>query len=352
MHYRDDSMDACSVVFAPVDDQRLLVVSPASGRPRADLVFAHGLSDHAARHLVTARWLAGRGYRTILFDLAGHGGNPCPDRSRWVCDAYADTEDAAALVARFGRERRARGREIQALVRAQYARLARTGIREQLEQVAVAVRYAIGSGGGAPMFLGGHSMGALLAIETAWRLTAGPASPIAGAVLVAPALRPTANPDGWWMRRLTAVLWATHREPARLLRPVVKAALHLNVPIDTRWGSRWFSDLPDEVALFDIDPLVPHRLPSRYLSSIESQMADTARRGYRFPIDAVMLVPRHDGIANRDAAIRFAESVNAATGAARITLVHCDADAHEPLRSSARAQARAAIAEWLDRRTG
>ena len=52
-------------------------------RVNRSLFGVHGLTDHAARQFHTALWLAELGYRTILFDLLGHGGHEAAIGDTW-----------------------------------------------------------------------------------------------------------------------------------------------------------------------------------------------------------------------------------------------------------------------------
>jgi alpha-beta hydrolase superfamily lysophospholipase len=342
-----------SVSFEEVLGERIVTVSPKTGSPRANLLFVHGLGDHPARHLATARWLAARGYRTFLFDLVAHGSQAHAwDRSRWVYEAYASSGATAELIGTFREAHRTRAPEMRALATAQYARLARTHVDDHLAQVTKLIRYVQWVDGRTPLFLGGHSMGALLAVEAAWRLrrTGRNRQSIAGVLMIAPALRPQGNADSALSQLVVDGVWTLRRAPVSLVRSVFKIALDLNLSVDTSWGSKWLSDLPEEVQLFTADPLVPHRLPTRYASSIESLMVSTRRRGERFPFEGLMVVPARDGITSREAGIRFAERANAGSAKPRVRLVRLGVTAHDVLRSSARSTARTAIGDWLDAR--
>jgi acylglycerol lipase len=106
------------------------------GEPRAVIALVHGLGEHSGRYEHVAARFTGAGLAVRAIDLRGHGQSPGPRGATRFEPAIADL---AALVRRCGE-------------------------------------------GGAPVFVYGHSLGALVA--AAW-LVREPAPPIAGAVLSA-----------------------------------------------------------------------------------------------------------------------------------------------------------------------
>lgn len=170
---------------------------------------------------------------------------------------------------------------------------------------------------------------------------------------MSPALRPQGRPGNVLEGLLINAVWGLRRAPFSLTRSAVKAALDLNLPVETAWGNPWISDLPEEVALFSADPLIPERLPTRYASSIEGQMVATERRGFRFPLEGLLLLPDEDGITSVSAGQSFARSVQSAAGSQRFQFERFRGlRAHDLLRSSAREAALARIADWLAERLG
>jgi len=337
-------------MFRTEDGDRLFVIESQRREVAANLVLIHGLGDHAARNFGIARRLASEGFRIFLFDLAGHGAAPHDWKAvRWIYDAHAARSSRRDLVDEFRRFTSGQPAAAQALARAQYNRLATTHVQDHVRQVERVVAHVRTHGGRAPLFLLGHSMGGLLATDVSWRLHQAGAGP-EGLVLIAPAFGPTGNPECLPMQIAVAGTWAGRRGPASPLRFVVKRLLDLNLPVDMTWGGKWLSDIPEEVALFESDPLVPHRLPTRYASSVESLMAEVGQRGHAFPIPGLVIVPGRDGITDRGSAVDFARSVNAATGVSRLTLIGFDVVAHDILRSTAGGPAMDDVLTWLGSR--
>jgi alpha-beta hydrolase superfamily lysophospholipase len=347
-----DHPDHTRTVFTAIGRERVIVASPRNRSPIANVLLIHGLSDYPARHVQNARRLAGRGYRTVMVELAGHGGQADEwARTMPLYEAYAAGRSADVL-RWLGSSASFSSDERRTLIARQYRRLESTRADDHLTQVATVLRHLprlTGDPRRLPLFLVGHSMGALLAHETMWRLGAGARADVAGVVLLAPALRPQGNPDSPLMQLAVNALWELRRAPVSPTRMALKTFLDLNFRVDSTWGNKWLSDLPEEVELSASDPLMPHFLPTRYASSIESLMVQSARRGARVPYEALVVVPRRDGITSREAAITFARRANSA-GDARLNLVCLDAVAHDILRSSSRERALTAIVDWLDRR--
>ena len=109
-----------------------------AGSPRGAVALVHGLGEHSGRYERLARRFTDAGFAVWAIDLRGHGQSP---------GARGDTRFAPAL------------EDIDALV-------ARCGA----------------SGAGVPVFLYGHSLGALLSVL--WLLER-PAAPVTGAVISA-----------------------------------------------------------------------------------------------------------------------------------------------------------------------
>ena len=109
-----------------------------SGAPRGAIALVHGLGEHSGRYERLAARFTDAGYAVWAIDLRGHGQSPGQQGDIRFAPAL---EDIDALVARAG-----------------------------------------ASGAGVPVFLYGHSLGALLSVL--WLLER-PAAPVAGAVVSA-----------------------------------------------------------------------------------------------------------------------------------------------------------------------
>lgn len=340
--------DATRVSFHEALGERIGVVEPADGVASAQVVCVHGLSDHLGRQLHLLRWLARQGYRAVGFELLGHGGRESAwSESAWVYEAYEASEDPAVTRSLLEDGLQRAARPARGVSLRQYEALRRAQASDHLAQIDRVLEFTSSLDPALPIVLVGHSMGALLCIETAWRWRL--AGVVRGAVLLSPALRPQGRPGNVLEGLLIDAVWGLRRASFSLARSSFKTALDLNLPVDTAWGNRWISDLPEEVALFTADPLVPEQLPTRYLSSIEAQMAATEKRGSRFPVPALMLLPDSDGITSVGAGLAFARSVRAAVGRERFQLEQfAGLCAHDLLRSSAREAVQARLAGWLE----
>ena len=111
------------------------------------------------------------------------------------------------------------------------------------------------------------------------------------------------------------------------------------------------SDLPEEVALYQRDPLVHEAIPSAYASSIETLMTSTDSRADAFPVDALFMFPGYDGITSLDGGLRFAKKVESNLGADRCRILQFDSTwAHDLTRSTVGASVKQEILSWLQRR--
>lgn len=328
--------------------ERVAVAEPAGSPPSAQVVCVHGLSDHLGRQLRLLRGLAGRGYRAIGFELAGHGGRASAwNLSGWVYDAYLASDDPTATRVMLEHGTRRFAGTTRGLAAQQYDALKRAHVGDHLAQIDRVLVSTARHDPSLPIVLLGHSMGGLLSLETAWRWRHRPDAP-RGLVLTSPALRPQGRPGNAVEGLAIDALWGLRRARFSLARAAVKAALDLNPPLDTAWGNPWISDLEEEVALFGADPLVPAKIPARYVSSIESRMVLTGERGFRLPVPGLMLLPERDGITSVRAGVEFARSVQAAVGRPRFRLESFGGlCAHDLVRSSRGEAALARIGDWL-----
>lgn len=329
-------------------------VEPPGRTADANILLCHGLTDHAARHLPTAMWLARAGYRAVLFDLKSHGGQgQAVDQSWRIKEAYASSERAASVVAQLDglRSEPAFSRAFQ--VR-RYRDLKGTRMRDHLAQLEGITGQLVASRrfeGDLPLFLLGHSMGGLICAESAWSRQRRPLADLRGVVMLNPAFRPRGRPGSALEKSLVNAFWKLRRSPAWFLpaalpRAGFKGLFELDFPLDTTWGIPWLSQQPDEVALFDRDPLTPRAVPSRFASSIETQMVATDRRASPFPVAALIVLPGRDGITSVDGGLDFARKVPAA----QLSLVRfSEVCAHDLMRSEARTAVRETVDSWIRR---
>lgn len=347
---RDARAVAPCITFETWNTGRVCIVEPGLGQPRAQIVFTPGLSEHAGRPIPFARELARHGFRTLIVELDGHGAPlSAPRAAQRIYEIYASGADTAETLERVRQETVRSEKVLRHLAEQQYGALKSAEVRRQLRQIASVGESAQRLHPSLPIFFVGHSMGGLLSLEAAWQWSAQGEGDLRGVVLLSPALDPM-PPKGNPLETLfLRTAWTLRDVPLSPTRNVLKGLMSLNLPIDTTSGNRWVSDLPGEVALYASDLLVQHRLPTRYLSSVESQMAATRRRGADLPVPGLVIVPARDGITRPDAGVALARAVQRSRGPESMRLVQvAGICAHDLLRSSAAARVTATITNWLD----
>lgn len=103
---------------------------PAVGKARGIVLISHGMSEHSKRYAEFARFLAARGYHVYAFDHRGHGETKAPDATQ-----------------------------------GQFAR--RDGSEKVIADVIAMREMAAGLHPNLPVILFGHSMGAIICLNTA-----------------------------------------------------------------------------------------------------------------------------------------------------------------------------------------
>ncbi len=349
------------LAYYEVDDERVYVTAPRKGETAANIFFMHGLTDHAARQFHNAVWLAKEGYRTILFDLAGHGGREADlEETWWLKEAYLAANGNPGEVARAISRREADDPRLQLKVRSiEYNVLMTTRVLHHFAQADRVFDELLSSRWAAndkPLVLMGHSLGGLLSIDTVRRCRRRSIEALKGLILIAPAFKPNGRPGNpieiaaidavWELRRLP--FWAF--PPVTLLRPLAKSALELNFPLDTTWGVDYLSDQPDENRLVTVDPQSLRALPSTYISSIEGYMAECDLMEPSMLPDTILFLPEEDGIVTVGGGLRFARRAGSVLGQDRFTMVRYGGlRAHDLLRSSVRYEMRNRLRSWLRR---
>jgi len=262
--------------------------------PRALVLLVHGFGEHSGRYRRTIRFLTDRGLDVATYDLRGHGAAP--------------------------------GRRATVSME--------THIRDNL-----AVRHAVvewsGSpaGGGAdtlPRLLFGHSMGGLVAGESALRRP----WDLSGLVLSSPGL----------------VVGEGTPAPLRALAPVIARLLPL-VPVE-RLDPGQISRVPEYVADYTSDPLVHHGgVPAVSAGTLLAggERLIERSRGLRLP--TLVLNGSADAITSPTGARRFA--LVAGTDhdpRPEITYRELEGGYHELFNDLCADEAYAALGEWLDAR--
>jgi acylglycerol lipase len=253
--------------------------SDTTTTPRSLVVVVHGILEHAGRYAEMAGRLNRTGIAVWAFDLRGHGRS---SGSRvWInhFDRYLD--DVSLVLAE--------------------ARAAHPGV---------------------PIFLFGHSMGGLIALQT--RLAA--AVRLAGLIVSAPALH-VADEFVPWLRKLAAFgsRWF----------PWVRLA---------RMGCSTMSRDPAVVADYRSDPLVHHgRIPTRTGAEIIRVGEETCQRAGDVKLPLLVLQGTADAVVQCQATEAFYQ----ATGSGDKTLRLFPGLYHDLPREPEKAEICAEMANWI-----
>lgn len=286
---------------------------PAGGEARAVLHVNHGLAEHGARYARFAQALGGAGIAVYAHDHRGHGHTTAPDAPPRSFATGGNGVDALM-------------KDIAAL---------HAHIREQNPHV--------------PLFLFGHSMGGLIAMNYALRH---PES-LAGAAIW------NANFSGGIAGRAAQLLlrWERFRlgsdVPSRLL-PTLTFGQWARSVTDRRTEFDWLSDIDAEVDAYIADPLCGWDASVGMWQDVFSMIFAGAE------IDAAAstakALPFYLVGGGQDPATDFGKAVKAqaermrAAGFADVTLTLYPKTRHETLNSSIIAQAIADLLIWMDQR--
>lgn len=214
-------------------------------RPRALLLFVHGLGEHSGRYSNPVRYFTPRGWGCYALDYRGHGKSGGPrvhvlSFDEWVADLRA----------------------VHTMVR---------GLHPEL-----------------PVFLVGHSQGGLVVLRYALRSPEG----LPGIVVDSPFLgiHPSAQPSAP-LRAAVAVL--------RALAP----ALRIPNTLDVRYLSRD----PAVVEAYVRDPLVTGRVSSGWYSALLEALADAHAEAPTLRVPALVMASGADRLVDPEATRRFVE---------------------------------------------
>ncbi|MBI1372847.1 MAG: alpha/beta fold hydrolase [Phycisphaera sp.] len=353
---RDDTVTA---YLKPLDEP-VYVVEPTGVEPAeiaAVTILLHGLCEHPFRFFHLARHLAQRGIQSVMPQLYGHG-VPLMDvpLATWLAEAYLATDDTAKLLGAIGRRALA-CRALGVFHAHNFALLTDADLTEHLKVHTEQAHACYGSlfgpndGGDPPLFLLGHSLGGLVAAEAGWRLgRSDGGGALRGVVLINPALQPIGK-----SKLETGIVnlgWLAMTDPDfdKVHRAINKVTA-FDFPINVAWSSDAVSDIPDENRLHAADPLTLRRLPSGYLQAIQRQMGETHTRAATYPVDVLAFASVGDRIVNTDGAIRFMAALHETRDAAACPFVLFeDCPAHDPTRSTRRADVLGRIDRWIDER--
>ncbi|HWE27398.1 MAG TPA: lysophospholipase [Polyangia bacterium] len=252
---------------------------PAEGKPQASVIIIHGYGEHIGRYDETARALAAAGFSVRGLDLRGHGQS---GGVRGFCNRFDEyLDDVDAIVARARPE-------------------------------------------GLPIFLVGHSFGALVAPHYALHH---PTS-VAGLVLTSP----------YWklaMAQPAVKIWAG--KLASLIAP--------KLALPTRLTGAMVCRDPELQAKYDVDPLNNKNATARWFTESNAAQLDLVERAPQLTVPTLLLVGEADRVASAPQARVVFERI----GSHDKTLRMLTGQYHEVLNEpkATREHSVAEIVEWL-----
>lgn len=264
--------------------------------PRALLLLVHGFGEHSGRYGRMARFLRDRGISVVTYDLRGHGTAPGPRARVAVSEHIRDNLAVRDAVLAWMRTPEA-------------------GDAESL-----------------PRLLMGHSMGGLVAGESAlrrpWDLT--------GLVLSSPGL----------------VVGEDTPAPLRAVAPIVARVLPW-LPVE-QLDPEDISRDPEYVADYQADPLVHHTgVPARAAGTLLAGGRDLLRRSTALRTPTLVLNGSADAITSPTGARRFVRAAGSDHDPRpEVVYREFEGGRHELFNDLCADEAYAALGEWLDARLG
>ena len=264
--------------------------------PRAVLLLVHGFGEHSGRYGRTIRFLTDRGVSVASYDLRGHGSAPGP-RARVAIETHIGDNLA---------------------VRDVLVEWCRSEAGEGLESL--------------PRLLLGHSMGGLIAGESALRRP----WDLAGLILSSPAL----------------VVGESTPAPLRALAPVIARLLPF-LPVE-KLDPHEISRVPEYVADYEADPLVHHGgVPALSAGTMLAGGQELIERSRMLRLPTLVLNGSADTITSPTGSRRFAQ-VAGSDHDPRPEVVYREFEGgrHELFNDLCADEAYEALGEWIDARLG
>lgn len=253
------------------------------GRPRAILAFSHGIAEHAGRYERLAQTLTGAGYALHMADLRGHGESP---GKRGHIGSFAEyREDFAAIV-----------------------------------------QSAWDAAPEAPYFIGGHSLGGLIALNAALDRPLG----ARGIVVSAPALGLAFDPPGWKVA-LGRVL--------SVVAPTATFPIDLDAEALCRDG--------EVVAAYQSSSAVHNDITARAYTETIAAQHETLASPERLEMPLLLMHGTGDTITSLQRSQAFFERA----GSADKTFKTYDGFYHELFNEPDNGQVFADLVQWLDEHT-
>jgi acylglycerol lipase len=250
--------------------------------PAGVVVLVHGVHEHSGRYRHVAEWLAAAGYAVYAVDHPGHGRSP---GTRGNIGSMSATVDGVSMLVRLAAQRHPE----------------------------------------VPLFLYGHSLGGLIALQY---LTGAPDERIRGAVLSAPALD-------------TSAATSVQKLVAPVLSLLLPNAGVLALDAET------ISRDPHVVAAYRTDPL-NYTGKMRARTGTEMMLASAAMPQRLKSLTLPLLVV-HGG-ADRLMPLAASQVVQTHAGSPDLTLKIYDGLYHEPHNEPEQNQVLSDIVAWLDAR--
>lgn len=264
--------------------------------PRALLVLVHGFGEHSGRYGRMVRFLTDRGVVVVTYDLRGHGTAPGPRAKVAVAEHVRDNLAVRDAVLEWCRS--VDGRATESL----------------------------------PRLLMGHSMGGLIAAESALRRP----WDLAGLVLSSPGF----------------VVGEDTPAALRALAPVIARVLPW-LPVE-KLDARDISRVPEYVRDYESDPLVHHSgVPALSAGTLLAGGQRLLARAGALRTPTLILNGSADTITSPTGSRRFATIAGADHDPRpEITYREVEGGRHELFNDLCAAEAYAELGEWLDARLG
>lgn len=249
---------------------------------RALLIIVHGLGEHSGRYRNLVQHLVPLGYALYTFDLRGHGRSSGPRGHILSWDEYRADLGAFVMAARA----------------------------EEPDS---------------PLFLMGHSLGGLIALDYALRRPAG----LRGVIASAPTLAQTGV------------------SPALMMLGRVVSRIHPGFSLDVHLDATAISRDAAVVESYRADPLVHSRGSARLSTEVSAVMAWTNANALNWRLSLLILHGEADRIVPIDASRQFFDRVPIADK----TFRSYPGGYHEPHNDTSRQEALRDVAQWLDTHT-
>jgi alpha-beta hydrolase superfamily lysophospholipase len=283
----------------------------ATGKPRGIVIVCHGLAEHSRRYQGFAEALSARGYHVYVHDHRGHGETTAPD-------------------AELGRH------------------AARDGAAKVIADVRAMRDLAVSKHPGLPVTLFGHSMGGLIALNTA------SAHPQAFQALSVWNSNFNPGPAGRFAQGVLAVEKALKGSdvPSAILPRATFGAWGKSIP-GHRTAFDWLSHDPAEVDAYIADPLCGfdasvslwQDLFSLAFSGASAEHLALLPKG----LPVYLVGGGQDPATNKGREIRWLGRRMMASGMTQVTTTIYDEMRHETLNEIGRDKAIADFLTWLDR---